>query len=261
MKKYLVIVFVLIVLASFVSFAADVPSTVSAQDIIASMKAQQALITDMQADTQTTIVSNISMPGTPSKGAQTMTQTGHIWQKGTDRSKTEITSPNHQITITNGNMMTIISPDTGQKMTQDLSKGLGASGQGIDSTKALDYFDLTVRRLEGSTGEVYPDQSVGANIYVISGTPKQTNKFLGRMDFFIDTTRNVPVRVAMYDPNGNLMSLSQMEYESVDIGSTEVYVPQKVTSIVTMQMGSINTEMTYENVKVNQGINDSVFEE
>lgn len=232
------------------------PATVevSATDLIAKMKTQQDLVKDLQADTKTTITSNISIPGAPSKGPQTMVQTGHIWQKGRDKSKVEITSPMKQVTITNGSMMTIISPDSGQKVTQDLSKMQGAGkGGGMDATKALDYFNLSVTKTEGVTGE--------SGIYVISGAPKESNQFLGRMDFFIDAEKYIPLRIAMYTPKGALMSLSEIEYEPVAISSTEtVYVAKKIKSLVTMQMGSVNTEMVYEDIKVNKGISDSVFE-
>jgi outer membrane lipoprotein-sorting protein len=157
-----------------------------------------------------------------------------------------------QTTITNGSIMTMISPDTGQKFTQDLSKGVGpstGSGRGMDSTKALDYFDLTVT--EHGTTE-----------YIITGKPKEANQFLGKMDFMIDAERYLPLRIAMYNPKGMLISLSEIEYQSFEsTGEAVVWVPVKIKSVVTMQMGSVNSEMVYENIKVNQGIKDSVFEE
>ncbi len=246
-KKALVLL--IVILIPSVVYAADI----SAEGLIAKLKDTRALILDLQADTKTTITSNISIPGAPSKGPQTVTQIGHIWQKGSDKSKVEITSPMKQITITKGSIMTMISPDTGQKVTQDLSKGLGAGGQGMDATKALDYFNLTVSTNEAGTGE--------AKVYVISGTPKEANQFLGRMDFFIDAEKYIPIRIAMYTPQGALMSLSEMEYEPIEVSTGEtVYVPKRIKSVVTMQMGSINTEMEYENIQVNQGIEDDVFE-
>jgi outer membrane lipoprotein-sorting protein len=254
LNKFISTLFFVFFLAS-VSLAST--SEVTPQDLIARLKAAQAQIADMQADTTTTVTSNIQIPGQTSKGPQTMVQTGHIWQKGTDKSKTEIDSPTKQITITNGTQMTIISPDTGQKVTQDMSKGLGAGAKGLDQTKALDYFNLTVTQS-------------GTDEYVLSGSPKTANQFLGRMDFFIDGTRNVPVRIAMYTPQGSLMSLSEMEYTQVEVYSAQgggvssgesVWVPSKIKSVVTMSMGSINSDMDYSNVKVNEGIQDSVFEE
>jgi outer membrane lipoprotein-sorting protein len=248
-KKALVLL--IVILIPSVVYAADI----SAEALIAKLRNTKALILDLQADTKTTITSNISIPGSTSNSPQTVIQTGHIWQKGSDRSKIEITSPMKQITITNGSMMTMIDPSTGQKTTQDLSKvqGAGGTGQGMDATKALDYFNLTVSTNEAGTGE--------AKVYVISGTPKEANQFLGRMDFFIDAEKYIPIRIAMYTPQGTLMSLSEMKYEPVDVSTGEtVYVPQKIKSVVTMQMGSINTEMEYENIQVNQGIEDSEFE-
>jgi outer membrane lipoprotein-sorting protein len=248
-KKALILL--IVILRPSAVFAADI----SPEALITKLKEAQSLVKDLQADTKTVITSNISIPGAPSKGTQTVTQTGHIWQKGADKSKVEITSPMKQITITNGSMMTMIDPNTGQKTTQDLSKvqGAGSTGQGMDATKALDYFNLTVSTNEAGTGE--------AKVYVISGTPKEANQFLGRIDFFIDAEKYIPIRISIYTPKGALMSLSEMEYEPVEVSSAEtVYVPKKIKSVVTMQMGSINTEMDYENIKVNQGIKDSVFE-
>ncbi len=249
MTKRSIVIIIAILLVPCFSYSADI----SPEAIIALMKAQQALITDMQADTTTTIVSNLSMPGATSKGPQTMVQTGHVWQKGTDKSKTEITSPTKQTTITNGNIMTIIDPSSGRKITQDLNQGLGAGGQGMYQTKALDYFNLTVQKSGGATGE--------SATYILSGTPKEANQFLGRIDFIIDADKYIPVRIAMYTPQGALMSLSEMEYEPVQVSSAETaYVVTKVKSIVTMQMGSVNSQMEYDNIKVNEGIEDSVFE-
>ena len=223
-----------------------------AEALLAKIKSAQSAIKDLQADTTTTITSNISLPGAASKGPQTMTQKGRMWQKGRNKSKVEMTEPKKQTTITNGNIMTIIDPSSGRKIVQDMSKirgqGPGAKGQGMDATKALDYFDLTVT--EHGTIE-----------YIITGRPKEANQFLGRMDFIIDAEKYVPVRIAMYTPKGTLMSLSEMEYAEIEVSTGEaVWVPKKIRSIVTMQMGSVNTEMVYENIKVNQGIKDEIFE-
>jgi len=255
MFNKIVLVLLIVMFVPSVVFASDI----SAEAIIAQLKATQSKVRDLQADIKTTMVSNISMPGQPSKGPQTSVQKGHIWTKGKDKSKIEITSPMRQTTITNGSIMTMISPDTGQKFTQDLSKMQGAgvkgqgpstgSGRGMDSTKALDYFDLTVT--EHGTTE-----------YIITGKPKEANQFLGKMDFMIDAERYLPLRIAMYNPKGMLISLSEIEYQSFgSTGEAVVWVPVKIKSVVTMQMGSVNSEMVYENIKVNQGIKDSVFEE
>ena len=254
-KKYVAVFLMLVAFAVPVLAVTDESTTaLSTEAIIAKIKAVQALIKDMQADTKTTVTSNLSMPGQAQKGPQTMVQTGHIWTKGQNMSKVEITTPMRQITITNGDIMTIISPDTGRKMTQDMSKMPGFQRQGADVTKVLDYFGLTVTTQQGQTGE--------ADTYIISGTPKGTNQFLGRMDFFIDASRYVPVRIAMYNPKGALMSLTEMEYTGIEVSTGEsIWVPSKIKSTVTSQMGNMNTEMVYENIKVNEGIKDSVFEE
>jgi len=243
-KIFSSITFILLYLVfNIVSFAQAI-ETPSAETIISKIKANQSLISDMQADTKTVITSNIAMPGTVSKGPQTLVQTGHIWTKGQDKSRVEITSPNKQTTITNGTIMTIIMPETGKRVTQDLSK----MKQGMDAAKALDYFNLTV--IEAGTKE-----------YIISGKPKEANQFLGKMDFFIDGTKNVPVRIAMYTSKGALMSLTELDYQPVEVSSSETaYVPLKIKSVVTSSMGSVNSEMEYTNIKVNQGLKDELFD-
>lgn len=245
-KKIVLLAFILVSVLS-ASFAQEMPS---AEAIIARIKSAQFAVKDLSADTKTIITSNITLPGTESKGPQTVTQIGHIWTKGQNLSKMEITSPAHQITITKGTLMTIISPVTGRKFTQDLSKiqGEGIKGQGLNAANALDYFNLTVEK-------------AGTEEYVISGVPREKNQFLGRMDFIIDIARNVPVRITMYNPQGALLSLSELEYMQFEIATGEVvYVPKKIKSTVTMSMGSVNSDMEYSNIIVNQGIKDSVFE-
>ena len=96
-----------------------------------------------------------------------------MWTKGKDKSKIEMLSPMKQTTITNGSKMATINADTGQKFIQDLSKikGQAPAGQGrgqMDLDKAKEYFDLSLKKTKSGA-------------YIISGQPKQNNKFLGKM--------------------------------------------------------------------------------
>lgn len=237
------------------AFAADPSAEVSMkaelslEDIINNLKANQAKIKDMYAETETTITSNMSMPGQENKGPQKMVQKAKMWTKGQDKSKIEMISPMKQTTIANGDQMAIISSDTGQKTVQDLKKlrektgGLGSGSQmGLD--KAKEFFDLSVKRLDTS-----------AEAYVITGVPKKENKFLGRMEFYVDSNKWVPTKILMYDAKGKLMSQSVIEYEKI-VGA---FVPVKNVSNVTTPMGRMDIEMEYENVEVNRGINDKEF--
>lgn len=239
MFKKLFVITVSLFIASSV-FAADL----SLDDIIAKIQSNQSKIHDMYAETTTTITSNMVMPGQESKGPQKMVQKAKMWTKGKDKSRIEMLSPTRQTTITYGDKMTIINPDTGQTITQDLSKmraQSGMSGGSMDLSKALDYFDLSVDQKD--------------NQYVIAGKPKQDNKFLGKMEFYIDADRWLPVKILMYDPKGKVMSRSEIEYAEF----SGIWTPIRNVSDVNSPMGKMSIEMKYENVKINQGVKDSEF--
>ncbi|MFA4843778.1 MAG: outer membrane lipoprotein-sorting protein [Candidatus Margulisiibacteriota bacterium] len=236
----------LFVIAAVALFAfSATASDLTTEDIIANIQANQTKIHDMYAETTTTITSSMTMPGQESKGPQTMVQKGKMWTKGQDKSKIEILSPTRQITITNGDIITVINQDTGQSFTQDLSKtrekaGLPGGGS-MDLAKALNYFDLSIVQKD--------------NQYIISGKPKQSNKFLGRMEFYIDSDRWLPVKIIMYTPADKVMSTTEMRYKKI----SDIWVATETSSAATTPMGAIKTEMVFENVKVNQGIADREF--
>jgi outer membrane lipoprotein-sorting protein len=152
-----------------------------------------------------------------------------------------------QITITNGDKMVIIDSETGQKMVQDLKKmreksGLGTvTGGQMGLDKAKEYFDLSLAQKGGD--------------YVIAGVPKKENKFLGKMEFYVDGDKWVPIKIYMYDAKGKLMSQSTIEYQQV----AGLYVPVKNISNISTPMGKMAVEMTFENIKVNEGIGDGEF--
>lgn len=199
----------------------------------------------MYAETTTTITSNIAMPGAKDKGPQKMVQKAKMWTKGQDKSRIEILSPTRQTTITNGDKMTIINPDTGQIFTQDLSKMREQSGipkgGSMDLSKALDNFDLSVEQRN--------------DLYVITGKPKQANKFLGKMEFYIEHERWLPVRILMYTPADKVMSTTEMNYEEI----SGIWVATETSSSAITPMGVIKTIMVFKNIKINQGMSDSEF--
>ncbi|MBU0672745.1 MAG: hypothetical protein KJ732_06955 [Candidatus Margulisbacteria bacterium] len=252
-------VFLLYCLLASVTFAADLSPEVSVEKsltlptLLEKIQTNQKKINDMYAETTTTIKSNISMPGSTDKGSQTMVQKGKMWTKGKDKSKIEMLSPTKQITITNGDQMAIINPETGQKMIQDLKKlkgqGAGGKGQGeMDLAKAMEYFDLSVKQLEDGN-------------YVITGKPKEVNRFLTKMEFYVDSTRWVPVKILMYGQKDKLMSQSEIEYKAFDVGEDDqAYLPIKNISNVNTPMGKMSVEMEFGNIKVNKGIGDKEFE-
>lgn len=244
--------FAAVTMLASASFAADLSAVASAKadpsldEVINKIQSNQSKIHDMYAETTTTITSNMAMPGQESKGPQKMVQKAKMWTKGQDKSKIEMLSPMKQTTITNGDKMAIINPETGQKMVQDLKKlkgqGPGGKGQGeMNLDKAKEFFDLSV--------------AMKGDAYVITGIPKKDNKFLGKMEFYVDSTNWIPVKILMYDAKGKLMSQSEIEYKEI----SGAWVPVKNVSNVTTPMGKMNMEMEFENIKVNKGIGDGEF--
>lgn len=146
---------------------------ITLKELIDKVQSNQTKINDMYAESTTKIVSNLQL-GEKGK-VQSMTQKGKLWTKGKEKSKMEMTSPNHQVTITNGDKMAIINSDTGQKMVQDLKKMREKSGQPADAgdmtlEKATKYFDMSVK-------------PAGDGQYILTGIPKEKNKFLEEWSF------------------------------------------------------------------------------
>lgn len=247
-KKDIVLVLVILIAASV--FAAEI----SLDDVVNKIQGNQEKVTDMYAETVTTITSNMAVPGQGSKGPQKMIQKSKMWTKGADKSKVEMISPMKQITITNGDQMAIINSETGQKMVQDINKLRGQGGEGardpgkMSLDKAKEFFDLKVRKLDA----LKPEE---LETYVITGIPKKENKFIGKMEFCVDAEKWVPVKILMYDAKGKLISQSDIEYAEV----SDLWVPVKNISSITTPMGTMKVEMEYTNIKVNKGIKDSEF--
>jgi len=232
------------------------------EDLLAKVQSNQSKINDMYAETTTTITSNMAFPGAQSKGPSTgqpagrqgsgrgpqkMVQKGRMWIKGQDKSKIEILSPMKQITITNGDEMAIINSETGQKMIQDLSKmkqgqSMGQGSKQIGLEEAKKHFDLSLDQTEDGD-------------YVITGIPKKTNKFLTKMEFYLDSSTWVPTKILMYTSGNKLLSQTNMEYKKI----SDIYVPVKTVSVVNSPVGKMDIEMKFEKIKVNEGIEDDVF--
>ncbi|MCX5727134.1 MAG: outer membrane lipoprotein carrier protein LolA [Candidatus Saganbacteria bacterium] len=225
-----------LLLFSTVSYALTI------EQLIEKVKVNQAKILDMKAEITTTMTSNIQ--GNDYK----LIQKGKLWTKNPNKSKIEVLSPVHQITITNGNIITVVSPDSGQKMVQDISEmkgktGMPDAGDMMNISKALEYFNLTTAQTD-----------TGA--YLITGTPKEKNDFLGKMEFLLDPAKYVFTQISIFNPQGGLISLSKVEYANI----SNCWVPMKNNSTITMPTGGMNMEMVFENLQVNKGIADTEFE-
>ena len=226
----------------------------SLDDLVNKLQANQSKIHDMYAETTTQITSNFQSQTSKLSGPQTMVQKGRMWTKGKDKTKVEMISPMKQIIITNGDQMMMINPETGQKVIQDLKKlresqGMAESSKQMNLEKAKEFFDLSVQKLDASKpGDL--------DTYVITGVPKKENKFLGKMELYIDTARWVPVKIYMYDSKGKLMSRSEIEYQKGDGG---IWAPSKNVSNITTPMGKMDVTMEFNNIKINKGISDNEF--
>lgn len=218
-------------------FLVSASNAITIEELFTKLQGNQGKIRDMQADITTKMTSSM-------KGMQGMEQKGHIWTKGNDKSKMEIYSPMKQTTITNGDQMAVIMPDTGQKHIQDLSKTPNAQNNSpqMNLEKAKEKFDFSVKQQSGG--------------YLITGYPKDNNKFMGKMEIFVDYSKMAPTNIKMFNPSGQLMNETKIEYQNV----SGVYVVYKNTSKVNLPNGKMDMVMTYSNVKVNQGISDSVFD-
>jgi outer membrane lipoprotein-sorting protein len=239
-KKTLVVMSALILTASFC-----LAGPLSLDDLVNKLKGNQEKIKDMYAETTTTINSTMVLPGA-GKGPQKMVQKAKMWVKGETKSKLEMSEPMKQVTVTNGDKMMMVNPATGQKMIQDLKKlrgkgGMSEGNQQMTLEKAKQYFNLTATQK--------------GNDYVITGVPKQPDKFLGKMEFYVDGGKMVPVKVLMYDLKGKLVSQTEIEYQQID----GIWVPKKNRSQVTTPAGTMKMEMEFANIRINKGISDSEF--
>lgn len=240
-KKLVCFIGFCVLLACCVSFAAMDPKI---DGIIKSIRDNQGKIKDMSAKIITVIKSD-------AKEKRTMEQVGSLMTKGEDKSRMEMTAPVNQITITNKDKIAVINPQTGQKFVQDLKKLRKDAGQDAisssptDQTKILDYFNLSIE-----------EKGFINKSYVIIGVPKKKNQFMGEMKFYVDGGRNVPTKIEVYDAKDKLISVSDIEYKKIK----DIWVISKNSSWITVPGGKMTVEMRFEDLKINEGIPDKVFE-
>ncbi|MFA5894005.1 MAG: outer membrane lipoprotein-sorting protein [Candidatus Margulisiibacteriota bacterium] len=264
MSKKLLVIAAVVLFASSIQ-AVDLPAAagLTIDEIINKIQSNQSKIKDMYAETTTIITSNMVMPGQESKGPQKITQKSKMWTKGEDKSKIEMLSPTRQITITNGDQMAIIDPETGQKTVQDMSKIKGqmpgGKGQGsMNLDKAKEFFYFSARKITAATAG-------GSDTYIITGVPKQQNRFMGKMEFYVDSEKWLPTKIMMYDPKNKPMSQTEIEYSSVEDGSATaaegsvIFVQSKNKSVISSPMGKMEVGVEYGAVKINSGISDDEF--
>ena len=227
---------ILITVTESHSFAISIP------DLLQKIKENQAKIQTLQAEMTTTIQSS-------SKSIPPMKQTGKIIQKYPDKSRMEMTSPIKQTTITNGTKMKMIDGQSGKSFVQDLSKSQGpsaisnpSSGMGMDPTKALENFNLKIVTESDSA-------------IVIESTPREKNPYLEKMRLTFSPATYLPTQIEVYGSKGKLLSTTTIVYDKV----SDVYVPIQNKTSVSLPQGSMQVEVTYDKVKVNEKVADSLF--
>ena len=232
---YFLLFFAFLFSTSLSSFSEDI----KLEDLLTKLQANRSKIVDIYSEMTTTMTGS----GKMAMGASN-TQKARMWTKGEDKSKIEMLEPMKQTTIINGDKMIMIDGSTGQKIVKDLSadKSSGASyNQGkIDFEKMKSLFDLSLRT-EG-------------NYYVVVCDAKQKS-FLGKMEIYIDREKSLSSKILVYDKNNKLLNQTDIEYSEI----SNLFVPVKMISSVDSPMGKMKTEVNYSNIKVNQGIEDSVF--
>lgn len=230
---WLVLSVLLVLCASSVWAALD-PAV---EDLLAKIKSNQSQIKDMSADVLTVMKS----------GGKSMEQKGKIWIKGDTKSRMESSTPMNTVTVVNGDKRLLVNQDTGERLVQDMKKMREKSGEmdfgnsPTDQTKALEYFNLKLKK-EG-------------NDYVIEGTPKKANVMLGKVVFEVEGARYLPTKISIYNPKGALVSSSTIEYQKLK----NIWVIKENKAMVKTPQGSMNLTMSFNNVRINEGISDSQF--
>jgi outer membrane lipoprotein-sorting protein len=112
----------------------------------------------------------------------------------------------------------------------------------MDQTQALDYFNLTLKKEDKKSA-------------VIEGKPKKPNKFIDKVEFVIDTERNLPVEVKIFNAKGSQISGSKLEYKRIK----NIWVLSRNNAQVVSPQGNMEVEMDFSNIKINEGISDKEF--
>jgi len=231
MKKIVVLVLGLLFLSSSVFAVSLTPA-----DVIAKIRDNQNKIQDLSAQITTTIKSD--------KEKKSMEQKGVIMVKGNDKSRMEMLSPMAQLTVTNGDKMMITNPATGKKF----GKQTGQSDVGqnpLDQTKILDSLNLSME-----------EKGFFFKSYVITGTPKKQNAMMGKIKFYVDGGKFVPTKLEIYNSQDKLVTASDINYTKIK----DIWVISQNSSWIDVPGGKVTISMKFSDVKVNEGIDDKVFE-
>jgi len=239
-KKVLGLMIAFMVLASSV-FA------ISVDEIIGKMKDNQNKIKDMYAETVT--IMDMSGFPKPKKGKapeMKMEQKGKLWVKGEDKSRVELDSPVKQIMVTNGEKLIMINPKTGEKLSQDLKQAkkqnpINFQGGNFGLSKLKEQYNMSVREK--------------GNELAIICEPKNKKEVGVSIEIYIDKDKWLAKEISVKTNEGLMVSNTDIEYQNV----SGAWVPKKMNSMANAIFGKMKIKMLFNNIKVNQGIDDKVF--
>lgn len=222
--------------------ASKAPADVQA--LLGQIKGTQEKVKDMSADFSTTVIIAMKIQG--KEDTQKLVQKGKIWTKKPKKSRLEVSSPQEQIIITNGDKMMMINKSTGAKTIQDLKKlreqqGM-SQGQEQDIAETMKQFDLKITNRT-------------ADEIVVTGVPKKKTEGLAKMVFVIDAKRSIPTRISTYNEAGALVIYTTIDYKNV----SGLWAPSKTNIEMNSAYGSSKAVMELTNIKINKNISEDLF--
>lgn len=234
------VLFLVVILFAFTTAAfADV----SVSDVISKIRDNQSKIKDFSAKVTTTLKSD--------NNKKAMRQTGLIFIKDKQKNRMEMLEPMKQITIVDKDKMMVLNPDTGKKTIQDLKKLRKQTGQSdlgqnpLDQTKMLDYLNLSIE-----------EKGIIKKSFIITGIPKDKKMPAGKIKFYVDGNDFIPQKIELYNAEDKLLTSSELTYTKIE----NILVITNTSSWILVPNGKIFVEMKFEDIKVNKGLSDQLFE-
>jgi outer membrane lipoprotein-sorting protein len=112
----------------------------------------------------------------------------------------------------------------------------------LDLERYLKDYDLTVQQK--------------SDILQIEGKPKQASKMIKRLTLDLDPKDFQVKKIVIYNLKDQPLFNIALDYEVIN----EISVPVHTTADMNSVLGSMKIEMIYKNVKVNQPMDDGLFE-
>jgi outer membrane lipoprotein-sorting protein len=212
-------------------------------EIIEKLEENQGKIQDISAD----VVMEIDAAG------RVLVRETKMWREG-DKTRIDLVKSEKSLPMTviiDVDKMTIRQEGEkprviDMKEVKDKGKDIPQTAPGMELQKGMGEFlrnsDVTIVKEEGNE----------INLSVI---PEESNPLMQKLDMVVDMEKGVITQQKMYSNMG--ISFCSMEYEKKD----NIWVLKRFTMTSNLgQMGTSRVTAEYENVKINKGIEDGVFE-